>query len=65
MDLIENEAPNRFDNLFSAQTDIKRSGRAKIIDSLFDIAQQIRIEDKAIVYQAVSLMDRFYDQKNL
>lgn len=35
IDLISREDLNRFDNLFQKQTEIKRTGRAKIIDSLF------------------------------
>lgn len=30
------------------------------MDSLFEIAQSLQIDDKTVVYQAVSLMDRYY-----
>ena len=65
IDLINREDLNRFENLMSKQTEIKRTGRAKVIDSLFQVAQQLKMEDKSIVYQAASLMDRFYDQPSL
>lgn len=35
IDLVSRENLNRFDNLFDNQTEIKRTGRAKVIDSLF------------------------------
>lgn len=44
----------------ASQTLIGRVGRAHIIDLLFEIAQTLQIDDKTVVYQAASLMDRYY-----
>ena len=38
IDLINREDLNKFENLMSKQTEIKRTGRAKVIDSLFQVA---------------------------
>jgi len=35
IDLVDREKLNQFDNLYAQQTEIKRTGRAKVIDHLF------------------------------
>lgn len=65
IDLLARERLNRFDDLLTKQTDIGRLGRASIVDRLFQVAQNIKIDDKSVVFQAVSLLDRYYDQKSL
>ena len=42
---------------------ITRSLRAAVIDWLFEVAQKINIEDKQVLFQAVNLMDRFYQEQ--
>ena len=34
-----------------------------MIDWLFEVAQKINIEDKQVLFQAVNLMDRFYEEQ--
>ena len=46
-------------------SEITRVGRAKIIDTLFIVAQNLKIDDKSIVYLAISNHDRYYDSKRL
>ena len=42
--------------------DIKmRKTRAHIIDTLFKSAAMVKMEDKSIIYQAVSMMDRYLE----
>lgn len=36
-----------------------------MIDALFLAAQNVRLEDKSVVFQATSLMDRYYNQPDL
>ena len=50
IDLLARERLNRFDNLLTKQTQIQRLGRASIIDTLFNVAQTIKIDDKSIVF---------------
>lgn len=50
VDLLDREKFNRYDELMNKQTEITRVGRAKIIDSLFSVAQNLKIDDKSIVY---------------
>lgn len=52
---------NSYDSLMMKQTKIGRFGRAQVIDHLFQIAQEVNIDDKNLVYQATSLMDRYYE----
>ena len=41
---------------------ITRHLRASVIDWLFEVAMKLSIEDKSVVFQAVNLMDRYYNQ---
>jgi len=50
VDLLDREKFNRYDALMHKQTEITRVGRAKIIDTLFSVAQNLKIDDKSIVY---------------
>jgi hypothetical protein len=45
------------------QIEITRHLRASVIDWLFEIEQKLKIEDKSVVFNAVTLMDRFYDDQ--
>lgn len=36
-----------------------------MIDWLFDCSAQLKIEDKSVVFQAINLMDRFYDRQQI
>jgi hypothetical protein len=38
--------------------------RAQAIDKLFMGAQRVKMEDKGIVYQAMSLVDRYYSEES-
>lgn len=59
---MSREGQNTYSDLMSGQNVITRLGRAQIIDALFQAAQYMKIEDKSIVYQSVSLFDRFYSK---
>jgi hypothetical protein len=65
--MLKNEHRSQFESLLNNQTDITRQLRACVIDWVFEIATKIKIEDKSVVYQAICLMDRFYEliKKNL
>lgn len=43
------------------QVNITRHLRAAVIDWLFEIGTKLNIEDKGVLFQAVNLMDRFYN----
>lgn len=58
MELIGREKQNTFPNHISDKSD--RYSRAKTIDKVFAAAQTVKIDDKSIVYQSASLMDRYY-----
>lgn len=59
-DMIEHEYRSQFNALMTNQIKITRQLRAAVIDWLFEVATKINIEDKQVLFQAVSLMDRFY-----
>ena len=65
MELLAREGMNRFDGLMKRQKHIGRNGRAQMIDRLFLVATNVKIEDKQIVYQAASYMDRFYNSSRV
>lgn len=43
---------------------ITRQLRAAVIDWLFEVGMKINVDDKQVLFQAVSLMDRFYQAQN-
>lgn len=45
------------------QVSITRHLRASVIDWLFEVSTKLNIEDKSVVFHAVSLMDRFYNDQ--
>lgn len=44
------------------QKEISKHLRASVIDWLFEIGTKLNIEDKSVLFQAINLMDRFYDR---
>ena len=62
MELVVREQYNCYEDLMTKQIHIQRVGRAKMIDKLFQIAMTLQIEDKSIVYETTSLIDRYYNQ---
>ena len=53
-----------FDHLLEKQTQINLQLRAAVVDWLFEVGSKLRIDDKYVIFQAVSLMDRFYEQQS-
>jgi hypothetical protein len=35
--------------------------RASVVDWLFEVGTKLRLEDKGVIFQAINLMDRFYE----
>lgn len=69
MELVGREDGNRFRNLFNLNPEYEckygsRKNRAIMIDKMFGIASQpeLQMTDKSIIYQAVSIFDRYYNQ---
>ena len=60
-DMCANEHKGQFTCLLSNQEQITRSLRASVIDWLFEVGTKLNLDDKSILFQAISLMDRFYD----
>ena len=60
-DMTENEYKSQYNALLTNQVKITRQLRAAVIDWLFEVGAKIKIEDKQVLFQAVSLMDRFYN----
>lgn len=46
------------------QPNITRQLRAAVVDWLFEVGSKLEIEDKTVLFEAVNLMDRFYDLTN-
>lgn len=46
----------------TSQPNITRQLRAAVIDWLFEVGTKMNIEDKTVLFEAINLMDRFYDQ---
>jgi hypothetical protein len=44
------------------QQEITRHLRASVIDWLFEVGTKLNIEDKGVIFQAINLMDRYYDK---
>ena len=61
VDLLDRERKNHFSALMSKQEAIGRIGRAVMINNMFAEAQVLQIENKTVIYQAVSMMDRYYE----
>jgi hypothetical protein len=62
-DMFMNEYKNQFESLLSNQAHITREYRASLIDWLFEVGTKLRIEDRSVIFQAVSLMDRYCDSQ--
>ena len=45
----------------TSQAHITRQLRAAVIDWLFEVGTKMNIEDRGVLFQAINLMDRFYD----
>ena len=61
--MTENEYKSQFNALLTNQINITRQLRASVIDWLFEAASKWNIEDKQVLFQAVNLMDRFYNSQ--
>lgn len=62
-DMQSNEFKCQFQSLMSKQEEITRHLRASVIDWLFEVGTKLQIEDKGVIFQAINLMDRFYDKQ--
>lgn len=47
------------------QKNITRQLRASIIDWLFEVGRVLDIKDKGVIFQAINLMDRYYDKQTV
>ena len=47
------------------QKNITRQLRASIIDWLFEVGRVLEIKDKGVIFQAINLMDRYYDKQTV
>lgn len=72
MELVSREDENRFTNLFDLGPEFEskygsRRARAILIDKIFGVASQpeLQMSDKSIIYQAVSIFDRYYNQASI
>jgi len=45
--------------------DITNKLRASVIDWLFEVGKKLKIEDNNVIFQAVSIMDRFYNNEEI
>lgn len=59
-DMLQNEYKSQFSSLLTSQVKITRQLRAAVVDWLFEVGMKINVDDKQVLFQAVSLMDRFY-----
>ena len=55
------EYKQQFNSLMTNQVQITRHLRAAVIDWLFEVGTKLNIEDRSVMFQAINLMDRFYD----
>ena len=69
MDLLKRESKNIFENHFNKKDEYQinfgsMKDRAYVIDKLFSIAStpQLEMTDKGIIYQSISIFDRFYNK---
>ena len=62
-DMVQCEGKSCFASLMTNQAHITRQLRAAVIDWLFEVATKVNIEDRGVIFQAVLLMDRFYDRQ--
>lgn len=46
--------------MMANQEVITRQLRASVIDWIFEVGSKMNIEDKSVLFQAISLMDRYY-----
>lgn len=63
--LMSRESLNLFDKRSLKRMRLKSHERALLINEMFFIAQQLGIDDKAIIFKATSLMDRFLIKSNV
>lgn len=62
-DMVANEYKCQFNSMLANQLEITRHLRASVIDWLFEVGTKLAIEDKGVIFQAINLMDRFYDKQ--
>ena len=60
-DMVRCEGKSCFASLMTNQAHITRQLRAAVIDWLFEVGTKMNIEDRGVLFQAILLMDRFYD----
>jgi len=53
------EYKSQYDDILASQPYISRELRASLIDWLFEVSYKMRIEDRSVLFQAISLMDRY------
>ena len=63
--MVDREYMSQFENLMQHQKNIGRHLRAAVIDWMFECATKLGIEDKSVVFEAVTLMDRFYQSTTI
>jgi hypothetical protein len=63
--MLENQHKCQFNNLMEHQKNITRQLRASIIDWLFEVGRVLDIKDKGVIFQAINLMDRYYDKQTV
>lgn len=59
-DMVEREGLNQF--VFKIHKSSHLKVRAYAIDQLFQASNDAKMEDKSVVYQAISMMDRFLNK---
>lgn len=58
--MCKQEYKTQFESMLQHQDVITRQLRASVIDWLFEVGTKMGIEDKSVIFQAISLMDRYY-----
>ena len=60
-DMCNSEFKCQFPSLLTKQQYVTRQLRASLVDWLFEVSQKMLIEDRTVIYQAINLMDRYYE----
>jgi hypothetical protein len=63
VDMQNNEFKCQFPMLMQNQEEITRHLRASVIDWLFEVGTKLQIDDKGVIFQAINLMDRYFDKQ--
>ena len=61
-DMIAHERKSQFSSLLTRQRQISRQLRASVIDWLFEVLMIVELDDRTVIYQAINLMDQYYEQ---